>query len=97
MKKIDPENIELGKRLRRFRTEKRLTIEVVSKQIGVAPSTYREWESGRAITGNPYAELAVALGVSVYQILGIEDRSRDAINKYVEDIEGLLHRLKSAL
>lgn len=97
MKKICQKNIDLGKRLRKFRLEKRLTIDAIAKRIDVAPSTYREWESGRAITGNPYSELARELGVSVYQILGIEDQSRDAIVKYINEIERTIDRLKSLI
>jgi len=97
MKKLDPSNIEFGKRLRQFRLDKRLTIEGIAQKINVSPSTYREWESGRAITGNPYAALAQALGVSVHQILGIEDHSRDEILEHLERIEQLTSKLKQMI
>lgn len=97
MKKLDPANIELGKRLREFRKSKRLTIEAVARAVDVAPSTYREWENGRAITGNPYARIANVLGVSVLQILaGKENPRGEVINKIIE-IERMIVQLKALL
>lgn len=95
MKKVIPENIELGKRLKASRLKKDLSIEEVATRAGVAPSTYREWESGRAITGNPYAQLSSILGVGVYYILGIEDKSKDELFTCLNELEKCIQRLKS--
>lgn len=97
MKKIDPANIELGQRLRSFRKAKRLTIETVARAIDVAPSTYREWENGRAITGNPYTKIAYVLGVSVQQILGAKEDTRGEVIHKIMEIERMLNQLKTIL
>lgn len=97
MKKTCITNHELGKRLRSFRMEKGLSIEKVATQIGVATSTYREWESGRAITGNPYQKLASVLGVGVYQILGIEDTSKEELISYLNDLEACVAKIKECI
>ncbi len=90
-------NVEFGKRLRRIRSDKGLSAEQVARDIEVAVSTYREWENGRAITGQPYIEMAKALGVSVYQLLGLEDQRRDEISSRLEDIEKLAKEVRGLL
>ncbi len=95
MKKSANENFELGQRLKFVRLQKNITIEEVAEQIGVAPSTYREWEKGRAITGNPYGKLCTVLGVSIYYILGIEDGASEALSTCIREMEKCIQKLKS--
>lgn len=48
---------------------RKLSVEEVAKKLGVATSTYREWEYGRSIRGKPYEKLASILGVTIYELL----------------------------
>ena len=63
----------------------------------MATSTYREWENGRAITGQPYLKMAKALGVSVYQIFGIEDQRRNEISSKLTAIKRLVQEVENVL
>ena len=54
-----------GSRLKKFRQERRLTLNEVAKHVGVPMTTYRDWEKGRAVTGEPYLKLAKVFGVSL--------------------------------
>jgi transcriptional regulator with XRE-family HTH domain len=56
-------------RLRRLREQKQLSIKDIAKAAGVPTSTYREWEYGRLIKGEPYPKLAGVLGVSLHELL----------------------------
>lgn len=56
--------------MRKRRNEMGLTIATCAKKIGVSQSTYREWEYGRAISGEPYAKIASLLGLSLSELLG---------------------------
>jgi len=58
-----------GTRLKRLREERSLNVKEMAAQIGVATSTYRDWEYGRDIKGEPYVKIAEILGVSVYELL----------------------------
>lgn len=60
---------KLGDRLRRFRIERGLSIEEVAKRIEVSSSTYREWENGRAIRGEPYIKIRDLFGVTLEELL----------------------------
>jgi transcriptional regulator with XRE-family HTH domain len=60
-------------RIRSLRESSRLTVKEIAQQIGVPESTYREWEYGRAITGEPYLKLARVLGVDIRELLGDEE------------------------
>ncbi|MDR3608445.1 MAG: helix-turn-helix transcriptional regulator [Oligoflexia bacterium] len=64
--------MSIGNRLRKLRTENRFTLSQVARQVGVPVSTYRDWEYGKAIQGEPYAKLAQAFGVSIEELLGGE-------------------------
>lgn len=59
----------LGKRLMRLRTNKNLSQAELARLIGVSSSTYREWELGRDIQGEPYMKLSEILEVSLTELL----------------------------
>jgi transcriptional regulator with XRE-family HTH domain len=67
----------------------------MARAIGVPASTYREWEYGRAIRGEPYVKMAEVLKVSLYELItGIPPS--DSIDK-IERIEHLLKELRGQL
>lgn len=87
----------LGSRLKRLREIRGLTIAEISSKTGVPVSTYREWEYGRAIKGEPYVQLAEILGVSLHELItGITPDSRSAL-KMIDELEELLSLLKKEL
>lgn len=71
-KKNNSENIIFGKRLHEYRIKAGLSVAEIARDVGVATSTYREWEYGRAITGLYYPKLARALNLDLYELFGIE-------------------------
>lgn len=97
MKKADASAKQLGARLKNFRLRAGFSAEEVSRKVGVASTTYREWENGRAISGEPYEKLARVLGVTVYQLLGIQEINLHEIANELEKIEKLIQNLKSRL
>ena len=82
--KTEPAKEALSERLRRFREDKGLSIKATAQAIGVSVSTYRDWEYGRAILGEPYEQITKVFGVSVSSLLlgtmrGSEKRIRGEI------------------
>ena len=59
----------LAARLRRLRVTANLSTNEAAELIGVSASTYREWENGRRIRGEPYAKIASAFGISISEVL----------------------------
>ena len=56
--------------------------------IGVPETTYREWEYGRQIRGEPYLKIAKAFGISVSELLGAESSNLTVdqrLNRILED------------
>lgn len=88
-----PEN--LGNRLKRLRKQTHLTAKEVAHRLGVATSTYREWEMGRAIRGEPYPALCEVLNVSLHELL-LGERSPDqqTIMSEIDAIEARLQALR---
>lgn len=97
MKRTSQDNIEFGKTLSALRKKKNLTAHEVATAIGVATSTYRDWESGRAITGNPYKKMTEIYEVSLAQLFGIQEEDKTKQLEKIEELEKLLRELKLAL
>lgn len=87
----------LGKRLNRLRLERSLTTIEVAKAIGVSSSTYREWEYGRAIRGEPYEKLAIVFGVGLLELLTGNQHSSNEALEFVEELERNIQKLKIEL
>ena len=77
--------MKISTRLRNLRNEKGLTLREVGAIAEVPTSTYRDWEYGKAITGEPYAKLAEYYGVSLsYLILGTEKQPLEIVELILE-------------
>ncbi len=87
----------LSERLSRLRAAAGLTITEVATELGISPSTYREWEAGRAIRGEPYVRLAEIFDVSLGELLIGEHATRQEILRDLRKIEGLLDKIKLGL
>ena len=85
---------DLGKRLLNLRLKKGLSLSELARDIGVSPSTYREWEQGRKIKGEPYEKLALILGVSINELL---TGKKHKIDVFLEDIESAVKGIRSLL
>lgn len=90
----------LNKRLRVLRTKKGLTMKEVAQAVEVPLSTYREWEYGRAIQGEPYTKIAKALSISLSELLTGRSGNSEAwreIEKIEEHVKNLRHVLSATL
>jgi len=93
-------NMDLGTRLKRFRKQRNLTVAEIARRIPVSESTYRDWENGRAIKGEPYVRLARVFDVSLNELFGespSEDTSSADAAAEIEAIQQLLNRLRSKI
>lgn len=82
-------------RLRRLREGRGITMRELAKQVAVPETTYREWERGRAIRGQPYVALALALGVSVRELLTGEATHKPDLLQALEHLEGAVRSLRT--
>ncbi|MBX2994119.1 MAG: helix-turn-helix transcriptional regulator [Bdellovibrionaceae bacterium] len=78
-----------GRKLKKLRLERRISMREAARRIGVPETTYREWEYGRKILGEPYQKIATAFGVSLERLLG---ESQEEVS-----IENRIHRIISDL
>lgn len=83
--------MSLGERLRTLRTEKKLSISEVARHVGVSVSTYRDWEYGREIKGEPYLKLATLLNVNLTYLLTGKDSE---VFKELEEIESIVKNIR---
>jgi transcriptional regulator with XRE-family HTH domain len=59
----------IGQRLRKLRKKRDLSVKQISQLTGIPITTYREWEYGRAIKGEPYPKLAEVFGVTLSELM----------------------------
>lgn len=84
-------------RLKVLRLNLGLSLKEVARRSNVPVSTYREWESGRKIIGEPYVKIAQALEVDLYTLLtGQTYSSLDSL-QILKKIEILIDELKNSL
>lgn len=87
----------LSIRLKKLRKSKGLTISELSQKTGISPSTYKEWEAGRQIRGEPYHKLALAFEVSIHELItGQKPSAREAL-VMLDEVESLIQRIKTDL
>ena len=87
----------LGARLRRLRNEKNLSVKDVADSLGIPTTTYREWENGRKIVGEPYVGLSKLLEVSVYELITGEKIAASEFLTSIDLIEEELRKVKKYL
>lgn len=89
--------VPFHERLRTLRKAKGLTMREMARRVGVPETTYREWEVGRAIQGEPYVRMSEALGVSLTELLTGNRPEQAQILSEIESVEEGLKQLKSKL
>lgn len=87
----------IGKRLRKFREARGLSVTKVAAFVGVSESTYRDWEQGRAIQGEPYPKLAEVFAVGLTELVVGERSDRDWIFGELEQLERIIKIIRNRL
>lgn len=84
----------MGERLKRLREGKNLSISEVSRMTKIPISTYREWEYGREIKGEPYAKLAAVFNVTIHELITGESTNEADFFAAITNVENALGKLK---
>lgn len=87
----------IGKRLKRLRLQKELSVAKIASHLGVSESTYRDWEHGRSIQGEPYVKLAEVLGVGAFELITGEPSDRAWIIAELDQLDAVIKRLRLAV
>ena len=87
----------IGKRMRTLRTAKKLTVKEVAAQLRVPMTTYREWENGRAIQGEPYMKIAEVFEIGLSELMTGEVLQFSELTQQCEEIIMMTANLKQKL
>lgn len=85
----------ISDRLSNLRRKKGLSLKQVAEALQISPSTYREWEFGRSISGEPYLKLAKLYGVRLSTLMYGESVSNDELIEELELLKNSLSRIMS--
>lgn len=88
---------EIGTRMKKRRLEKGLSLKQISLRAGVPVSTYREWEYGRKIIGEPYLQLSLALEMSLFELITGRKPQKRGILAKLDEINLICRDLKESL
>lgn len=88
---------EIGTRLRRLRLKSKLSLKQVSEHLQIPLSTYRDWEYGSSIKGEPYLGLAHLFRVSLMEILNGHDHGNQPIVDNLNEIVRLADKIRTQL
>lgn len=88
----------ISKKLKFHRLRLNLTVKECAEAIQVSPSTYRDWENGRAISGEPYLKMADLFGIGLYELLSENTpKKQTAVHELeikLSEAQRLVHELK---
>lgn len=85
----------IAKRLESLRRKKRLSQKEVAERMKVPASTYRDWEYGKKIKGEPYVKLAEILEVSLTELLtGHKEAVHFRIFADLKEIERIVENIR---
>lgn len=85
----------LGKRIETLRVNKGLTQKEVAEKLGIAASTYRDWEYGKQIKGEPYLALSQVLQVSLTELItGNADLPTSKIMQELREIQRIVESIQ---
>ncbi len=87
----------LNQRLRRLREARNISATEMARLIQVAPSTYRDWESGRGAKFPPLLRISQVFAISVTELVTGEEKPVTAALKELEKIEEKLREVRLKL
>ena len=69
-------------------------MKALADKIGVSRSTYRDWEYGAKIQGQPYIKMSQALGVTVYELLSGEHPEGNELRAIADELNELSDKIR---
>ena len=65
--------MKISSQIKKLREKTKMSIVDCATAIGVSQSTYRDWENGRSINGEPYIQIAALFRVSLSELFGLKE------------------------
>ncbi len=86
-----------GERLKKLRLKTGLSQKQVAERAGISASTYRDWEYGKKIKGEPYIDLALALNVSLTELFTDKKLVASKVHQELREIERLVESIRKTV
>lgn len=90
-------NNSIGKKLNNRRLELGYSVKKVAAQIGISESTYRDWENGRKISGEPYSKIAEALSMPILGLLSEQEIRVSSIEKEIKSLKECVNNIEKLI
>ncbi len=86
-----------GQRLKKLRLKAGLSQKQVAERARISASTYRDWEYGKKIKGEPYIDLARALNVSITELFTDKNLVASKVHHELREIERLVESIRKTV
>jgi transcriptional regulator with XRE-family HTH domain len=86
-----------GEKLKKLRLKAGLSQKQVAERAGISASTYRDWEYGKKIKGEPYADLASALRVSITELFTDKKVVTSKVQQELREIERIVENIRKTV
>lgn len=87
--------IKFNEQLKKIRAKLKISQREAARRIGVSDSTYRAWEYGNAIQGEPYPQIAKAFGISLDELFGVA--KEESVEEQLERIVTIIQSIRSKI
>jgi len=88
--------MEFNERLKKLRQDRGISPKVMAEKLEVSVSTYRDWEYGRKITGEPYVKISQVLNVGLNELFGSGCSKYSNYKAAIKDVKDSLLKLEEA-
>ena len=88
---------DFAERLKKLRSESGYPVKQVAAKLNVPVTTYREWEKGRQIKGEPYARIAELFNVTLGEILTGQKSNVSDVIAELDRVQSSLDEIKKRL
>lgn len=88
---------KLSERLKHFRELRGFSASEMARLIGVAQSTYSDWENGKGLRLPPFQQISQVLAISVTELVTGQRTATGELLSEIEFVEEKLHSIKAKL
>lgn len=91
------DNNSVGAKISNRRKDLGYSVKKVASEIGISESTYRDWENGRKISGEPYEKIAKALNMPILELVTNQGIRITEIEKEIKNLINSVNNIEQMI
>lgn len=91
------DNNSIGSKITSRRKNLGYSVKKVASEIGISESTYRDWENGRKISGEPYEKIAKVLNMPIIKLVTNQEIRITEIEKEIKNLINSVNNIEQMI